>query len=144
MAPDGPPPRDDRSALERQRRQVDETSERRTSDAVERRRAAVDLWRHQRDDEARRRHQAEQQEAADRRVRDEQVRLRHAAEDEERRRQRALEVALRRERVVAHLARSDPSRQEDLLRAHDDVDRARARWQEADDVRRQWPSRWPW
>lgn len=144
MAPEGPAGRDDRSAREQQRRQHDETFERRTQEAVERRRAAVDLWRHQRDAEERDRRELEQRQVADRRARDEQVRLRHEAEDEERRRRRVLDLALRRERVVAHLVRSDPGRQSELLHAHDDVERARTRWQEADVVRRQWPSRWPW
>ncbi|TNM67183.1 hypothetical protein FHN55_11850 [Streptomyces sp. NP160] len=143
MAPEGPA-RDDRSAREQQRRRHDETFERRSLEAVQRRRAAVDLWRHQRDAEERDRREVERRRAADRLVHDEQVRLRHEAEDEERRRRRALDQALRRERVVAHLVRSDPARQDELLRAHDDVEHARAGWQQADDVRRQWPSRWPW
>lgn len=144
MAPQSPAPRDDGSAREQQRRQRDQTFERRADEAARRRRDAVDLWRHQRDAEQRHRQELAVQASADRRARDEQVRLRHEAEDEERRRLRALEAALRRERVLAHLARSDPARQGELSSAHDDVERAQARWQDADDARRQWPSRWPW
>lgn len=144
MAPQAPAPRDDLAALEQQRRQHDETFERRAVDAAQRRRAAVDLWRHQRDVEERHRHEVEQRQSADRRVRDEQVRLRHEAEDEERRLHHALDAALRRERVVTHLARTDPALAGQLQRAHEDVDLTRARWQEADDARRRFPSRWPW
>jgi len=134
----------DRAGLDEQRRLHDAAVDQRAQQAALRRQAAVGDRRRQQDDDDRRRHLAEQQRAAERRVSDEQVRLRHLAEDEERRRRQAYDAALRRERVVTHLARTDPARSGELLRAQQDVTRTEAQWREADEVRRRWPSRWPW
>ncbi|PWJ48157.1 hypothetical protein SAMN06264364_13237 [Quadrisphaera granulorum] len=137
-------PYDDRSTLEHVRHQHDERVERTALEATQRRRAAVEVWRRERDAEDGRRQADQQEQLAARRMRDEQVRQRHLAEDEERRAKKLLDDALRRERVTAHLARQDPARHEHLARAQADVERATQRWQAADALRRQWPSRWPW
>lgn len=143
-APQHHPELGDRAVLDEQRRLHDLAVDQRAQEAALKRQAAVGAWRREQDDDDRRRRTAEQQQAATRRERDEQVRLRHLAEDEERRRSQAYDAALRRERVVAHLVRDDPSRSGELLKAQQDVARTAAQWQEADAARRQWPSRWPW